>query len=78
MAGDLVDMVVIGGGLAVILGIAWVLGRTDTAAQDDAWRRIAQARRRLHERERELLEFLDGDQCRRCPVWRRMRSRYRR
>ncbi|HEY0816194.1 MAG TPA: hypothetical protein VGE11_23205, partial [Pseudonocardia sp.] len=55
-------------GLVVLGALAWVIGRVDADARDGAWRRIAAARRHLHEQERDLWECLTGDACPDCPL----------
>ena len=62
-------------GLGILGGIAWVIGRVDADARDGAWRRIAAARRELHEQERDLMECLSGDRCPDCPVRRYLPNR---
>jgi hypothetical protein len=55
-------------GLGILGGIAWVIGRVDADARDGAWRRIAAARRELHDQERDLTDCLSGHRCPDCPV----------
>ena len=74
MAGDVIDLAVIGGGLLLLLGLAVLTGWVDGGARDAAWRRIAVARRLQHERERALFECLDSPMCRDCPSWRYLRD----
>jgi hypothetical protein len=61
-------------GLAVLGGIAWVIGRVDADARDGAWRRIADARRELHDHERDLMACFTGGRCPDCPVNRYLRD----
>lgn len=62
-------------GLAVMGGIAWVIGRVEAGARDGAWRRIAEARRELHGQERDLRTCLTGHRCPDCPVSRYLHDR---
>jgi hypothetical protein len=55
-------------GLAILGGIAWVIGRADAGARDGAWRRIAEARRDLHDQERDMTACLTGHRCPDCPL----------
>lgn len=75
MRGDIIDLTLIVGGLLLLLGLAVLIGRVEAGARDSAWRRIAQARRMQHERERELLECLASARCPDCPSWRCLRDR---
>jgi hypothetical protein len=65
---------IVRGGLALLIGLAVVIGRLDTQARDDAWRRIARARREQHERERALRRCMESPRCTRCPVDRYFRG----
>jgi hypothetical protein len=76
MTGDVLYLTVIVGGLLLLLGLALLIGRVEASARDGAWRRIADARRLLHERERELLDCLNSAECRDCPSWRHLRDRH--
>src|SRR5580765_4503424 len=55
-------------GIVVLAALAWVIGKIQSGAQDDAWRRIASARRQLAERKRMLDHCLSQPQCSDCPL----------
>ena len=57
-------------GIAVLLALAVAIGilRAEEIAQENAWRRIAAARRRIHEAELRLRALEAAyDRCRNCP-----------
>ena len=69
-------VVLIGGGVLLLVLLATVVGLVDGRAKDRAWKRIAIARRLLHEREQELFKILSESPCEDCPLSRKFR-RYR-
>lgn len=77
MTGYATDLLVIGGGgLLLLLSLAVLIGRVNAGARSGAWRRIADARRLQHERERKLFDCLSSRQCRDCPTWQHLRDRH--
>ena len=64
------NVAVVAIGLAILLALALAIGtlRADEISQEGAWRRIATARRRIHEEEQRLRELDEAlDRCRNCP-----------
>lgn len=76
MAHYLVELLVIGGGLIVLIGLALLIGHVDASARDQAWRRIADARRLQREHEQVLLDHLTTCPCERCPLRRDLPTRF--
>lgn len=75
MFGNILDVLgVLLPGLAILGGIAWVIGRVEAGARDGAWGRIAEARRELHDQEGDLMDCLTGHRCPDCPVSRYLRD----
>jgi hypothetical protein len=74
MDGHDLTLVTIVAGLALLMALAWLIGRVDADARNGAWRRIAASRRELHEKEQHLLTCLSGDRCAGCPVDRLFRE----
>jgi len=68
MDGHDLTLVTIVAGLALLVALAWLIGRVDAVARDGAWRRIASSRRQLHEKEQRLLTCLSGERCAHCPI----------
>ncbi len=62
------NLVIVLGGLAILIGLAVSIGVVDNKARDRAWRRIAHARRDQQERERMLRQCLESPRCARCPI----------
>jgi hypothetical protein len=65
-----VNVAVVVVGLAILLALALAVGilRAEEISQEGAWRRIATARRRIHEEEERLRELDEAlDRCRNCP-----------
>lgn len=56
--------VIIGGGLGILMTLAVLVGQA--AAQDRAWRAIAQERERLAQRKRELIAAAASGGCPCC------------
>ena len=55
-------------GLALIVTLAWIIGRVEANARNGAWQRIADARRDLHAKEQGLLACLGENRCSDCPI----------
>jgi hypothetical protein len=68
------NLVIVIIGLLFLIGVALLIGSVQARAREDAWRRIADARRDHHERERALLRCLQSPRCDRCPVDRYLRD----
>ncbi len=62
------NLVIVICGVAVLIGVALLIGWVRAHAREDAWRRIADARRDQQERERALLRCLQRPRCERCPI----------
>lgn len=62
------NLVIVFSGVAFLIGVALLIGWVQAHAREDAWRRIAEARRDQHERERALLQCLQRPRCDRCPI----------
>ena len=62
------NLVIVITGAALLVGVALLIGWVQAHAREDAWRRIADARRDQHERERDMLQCLQGPRCDGCPV----------
>jgi hypothetical protein len=55
-------------GIAVLLGIALIIGRGDITARSGAWKRIAAARHANWLQEQDLRSMLDQPRCAECPM----------
>lgn len=62
-------------GLALLVALAWIIGRVEANARNGAWQRIAEARRDLQSREQSLLSCITGTPCPDCPVRRYLNDR---
>jgi hypothetical protein len=67
------NLVIVVVGVAFLLGVALLIGWVQARSREDAWRRIAVARRDQHERERAMLRCLQP-RCDRCPIDRYLRE----
>jgi hypothetical protein len=56
------------GGLAVLVGIALIVGRVDTLARNGAWKRIAAARHAVWLDEQQLRALFGQPRCVDCPM----------
>ena len=74
MNGHDLTLVTIVAGLALLIALAWLIGKVDADARNGAWRRIASSRRELHEKEQRLVDCLSGARCPDCPIDRLFRD----
>jgi hypothetical protein len=63
---DSLPIIVIG--LGLLIALALIMGSVDSIARSGAWRRIADARRDLHDEELRLLACRTGPRCPDCPL----------
>jgi len=68
------NLVIVIIGVAILIGVALLIGWVQAHSREDAWRRIADARRDQHERERALLQCLQRPRCDQCPIDRYVRK----
>ncbi len=74
MVGHDLTLVTIVAGLALLVALAWLIGKVEGDARNGAWRRIASSRKQLHEKEQRLLTCLSGPRCADCPIDRLFRE----
>ena len=62
------EVMIVFGGVAFLIGLALLIGLVQAYAREEAWRRIADARRGHHDKERALVQCMQMPRCARCPV----------
>jgi hypothetical protein len=55
-------------GIAVLVGIALIIGRMDTVARHEAWKRIAAARHQVWLDEQDRRNSAEQPRCADCPT----------